>query len=542
MKRAVIVLIAGIALAVLLSSCSEPPTLVTGKVEFSFDLSGARAIGYDITRVHVKLTHENGSVKETNLTVDESNDRAYGVIEGLRIGTWNILAELYENETEVGSGSTNIVIEAGKVTNVILRITLATGAASISVIWETASSQGGEQETEPDIIWQKSLGGSGDDRAYSIQQTSDGGYIVAGYTTSNDGDVSGNHGGKDFWVVKLDSGGNIVWQKTLGGSGDDEARSIQQTSDGGYIVAGWTFSNDGDVSGKHGWADYWVVKLDENGNIEWEKTLGGSKNDFAYSIQQTSDGGYIVVGHTLSSDGDVIGHISGWDIWLVKLDKDGNILWQKIFSSTDYDYGYSVQQTTDDGYIVAGRLWPYAWVGKFDNTGKYIWGKRHFDESKHGATAYAVQQTEDGGYIVAGRALSNQTDEHGYHPSDFLVVKFDSKGNIIWKKTYGGTSYEEAYSIQQTTNGGYIVAGYTKSEDGDICMKHGGTDAWIVKLDKDGNIVWQKALGGSRNDEAYSVRQTSDGGYVVSGYTFSDDWDAVGNHGKADFWVVKLGW
>ncbi|MCD6097265.1 T9SS type A sorting domain-containing protein [bacterium] len=178
---------------------------------------------------------------------------------------------------------------------------------------------------QPTIQWQKCLGGSGYDYAYSIQQTDDGGFIVAGYSNSNDGDVSGNHGERDYWVVKLNSAGDLVWQKSLGGSSWDEAWSIQQTSDGGFIVAGYSESNDGDVSGHHGGYDYWVVKLDSAGDIVWQKCLGGSYWDYAYSIQQTFDGGYIVAGESRSNNGDVSGNHGWGDYWVVKLSPEDGI-------------------------------------------------------------------------------------------------------------------------------------------------------------------------------------------------------------------------
>ncbi len=179
-----------------------------------------------------------------------------------------------------------------------------------------------------EIEWQKCLGGSKTEIANSIQQTTDNGYIVAGTTWSKDGNVSGNHGGYDFWVVKLNSSGGIQWQKCLGGSDEDMANSIQQTTDGGYIVAGYTKSNNGDVSGKHGWSDFWIVKLNSAGQIEWQKCLGGGISDYAKSIQQTTDGGYIVAGFTESNDGDVNGWHLGFDydwpstdFWVVKLNR-----------------------------------------------------------------------------------------------------------------------------------------------------------------------------------------------------------------------------
>ena len=210
----------------------------------------------------------------------------------------------------------------------------------------------------PDIIWDKTYGGSKNDSLTSIQQTTDGGYVVAGITWSNDGDVSDGYdrGLTDFWVVKLDGSGNKVWDKTYGGSDYDYVESIQQTSDGGYIVAGYTYSNDGDVSdGNNGGSDYWIVKLDGSGNKVWDKTYGGSSYDYAESIQQTSDGGYIVAGYTSSNDGDISdGNNGGYDYWVVKLDGLGNKVWDKTYGGSYGDYAESIQQTSDGGYILAG--------------------------------------------------------------------------------------------------------------------------------------------------------------------------------------------
>ena len=204
------------------------------------------------------------------------------------------------------------------------------------------------------IEWQKSFGGDSTDYANDIQQTKDGGYIMAGSSRSIEGDVTGNHGSSDAWIVKLDSSGNLAWQKCLGGSGWDEANAIQQTTDGGYVVAGFSSSIDGDVTGNHGSADYWVVKLTANGTLTWQKSLGGSNQDVAYSIQQTTDGGYIVAGWSSSLDGEVTGNHGSDDYWIVKLDSSGNLSWQKCLGGSDDEEAYSIQQTTDGGYIVAG--------------------------------------------------------------------------------------------------------------------------------------------------------------------------------------------
>jgi len=401
------------------------------------------------------------------------------------------------------------------------------------------------------IQWQKCLGGSNGEQASSIIQTTDGGYIVAGFTASVDGDVLGNHGGLDAWVVKLDKIGNLQWQKCLGGTLADYAKSIQQTTDGGYILAGWTTSNDGDVSGNNGGEDAWVVKLDTVGNIQWQKCLGGSSADEAYSIQQTTDSGYIVAGLTHSNDGDVTGNNGGNDVWVVKLDVVGNIQWQKCLGGIADERAYCIQQTTDSGYILTG--WTSSnsgdvtgnhgggdvWVVKLDVVGNIQWQKCLGGSSEE--IAYSIQQTTDGGYILAGRSLSIDGDVFGNHGGyDAWVVKLDTVGNIQWQKCLGGSHFEQAYSIQQTMDGGYIVGSWTQSNNGDVFGNNGGYDMWLVKLDTIGNIQWQKCLGGGNMDYLGSVQQTNDGGYIVAGRTHSDDGDVSGNHGYFDFWVVKV--
>lgn len=425
----------------------------------------------------------------------------------------------------------------------------------------------------PEIEWQKNFGGSNNDIARSVQQTTDDGYIVAGLTYSNNGDVTGYHGNVDAWVIKIDATGILQWEKALGGSSNDEAYSIQQTTDGGYIIAGLTKSNNGDVSGNHGGADYWVVKLSSDGSIEWQKSLGGSDDDVAYSVQQTADGGYIVAGSSRSNDGDVSGNHGQYDIWIVKLNTVGDLEWQKALggsgdegeSSHSSVFGFnpvSIQQTTDNGYIVTGLAsstdgdvtgWheaynskgtprPDYWIVKLNQSGNIEW------EKTLGGTlsdySNSIQQTSDGGYIVAGNAISYDGDVSGSGGyggnADYWIVKLSSTGNIQWKKALGGTASDEARSIHQTAGGNYIVTGLTYSNDGDVTNFHGGNDWWVVKLNSAGVMQWQKALGGSASDNSWCVRQTSNGGYIVVGSSSSTDGDITNNIGGADFWIVKL--
>ncbi len=359
-------------------------------------------------------------------------------------------------------------------------------------------------------------------------------------------DVSGNHGGSDFWIVKLDALGSIQWQKTLGGSESEQPKSIQQTADGGYIVASSSRSNDGDVSGIQGDQDFWIVKLDAIGSIQWQRTLGGSDSDFALSIQQTADGGYIVAGHTWSYDGDVSGN-HGEDFWIVKLDASGSIQWQKTLGGSESEQPKSIQLTTDGGYIVAGGthsndgdvsgnhgggppLTPDYWIVKLDGSGTIQWKKTLGGSGDE--YAKSIQPTTDGGYIVAGYGRFNDGDVSGNHGEvDFWIVKLNGSGNIQWQKSLGGSDRDGAESIQQTTDGGYIVAGYTESNDGDVLGNHyhGQEDYWIVKLDGSGTIQWQKSFGGSENEGAESIQQTADGGYIVAGSARSNDGDILGN-------------
>jgi len=355
--------------------------------------------------------------------------------------------------------------------------------------------------------WQKTYGGSGDDRAYSIQQTTDGGYIIAGKT--------GDFYSGDVYIIKLDKDGNKMWEKTFGGSGDDGAYSIQQTTDGGYIVAGWTNS-----FGAGNW-DIYVIKLDANGNMVWEKTYGGNDYDLAYSIQQTTDGGYIVAGWTNSFGAGES------DFYIIKPDENGNKVWEKTYGGNDYDLAYSIQQTTDGGYIVAGWTNSFGagnwdiYVIKLDENGNKVWEKTYGGGGDD--LAYSIQQTTDGGYIIAGG-----TNSFGAGDCDVYVLKLDEDGNMIWEDTFGGSNDDLANSIQQTKDGGYIVAGEKKS------FGAGDRDVYIIKLDENGNMVWEKTYGGSGDDSANSIQQTKDGGYIVAGYTESF------GAGGWDVYIIKM--
>jgi len=357
--------------------------------------------------------------------------------------------------------------------------------------------------------WAGSSGGDFSDIAYSIHETIDGGFIVAGYTDSF------GAGDYDCWVLKLDANGSSVWQKTYGGSDYDAAFSIQKTSDSGFIVVGTTYSFGS------GESDCWVLKLDSTGSVVWQKAYGGNGWDGANSVQETLDGGFIVAGWT-----DSFGS-GGNACWVLKLDSTGNVVWQKAYGGSYDDSATSIQETLDGGFIVAGYTNSFGsgsydfWVLKLDSTGNVVWQKACGGTDYDSATS--IQETSNGGFIVAG-----STESFGTGSRDFWVLKLDSTGNVVWQKAYGGSAVDSATSIQETLDGGFIVAGYTQS------FGAGEEDFWVLKLDSTGNVVWQKACGGTDYDIAYSIQETSDSGFIVAGTTYSF------GAGISDYWVLKL--
>ena len=405
---------------------------------------------------------------------------------------------------------------------------------------------------QPSIQWQKSLGGLKEDFGYCIQQTTDGGYITIGMSKSSNGNVTVNNGEADYWVVKLDSTGAIEWQKSFGGTSEDYGRYIQETYDGGYIITGYAYSNDGDVIGNHGNYDYWLLKLNSTGGLIWKKCFGGTNRELGYCIQQTSDSGYVVAGRSASNDGDVTGNHGGYDFWVIKLGRNGALEWQNSLGGSDDDFAYSLQQTFDGGYIVAGSskssdgdltsnngYYDY-WIVKLDSAGSLTWQKSlgGSDEDQ----LYSIQQTTDAGYVMAGISFSNDGDVSGgnHGDGDYWVVKLDSTGTLVWQNSLGGAGLDGAFSIQQTFDGGYVVSGTSYSNNGDVSGNHGSSDFWIVKLTSFGSIDWQKSLGGIFSENDNNIQQTADSGYVVVGISSSNNGDVTGNHGSKDYWVVKL--
>ena len=352
------------------------------------------------------------------------------------------------------------------------------------------------------ITFEKWYGGMEEEEGQAVQQTTDGGYIFAASSRSYG---AGNY---DIYLIRTNEYGDTIWTRTYGGTGYDIAADVLQTNDGGFIIAGYTSSV--------GSGDIYLIRTNSSGDTLWTKTIGGPYNDHVKDMRKTSDGGFI-----LGGDIDEGGTSK---YYLVKINSLGDTLWTK-----SYYYGqvYSVQQTSGGGYILA--VYPYTdpsgiidmKLVKTDNFGNISWiktyGGSNYDMS------FAVQQTTDGGYIVAGR-----TDSFGAGASDFILLKTNSDGDSLWAKTYGGTADERAFAVHQTQDGGYILAGYTHS------FGEGSTDFYLVRTDSNGDTIWTRTHGGNHEEMLNDLELTADGGFVAIGHTYS-----FGQVANPDAYVVK---
>jgi hypothetical protein len=336
--------------------------------------------------------------------------------------------------------------------------------------------------------WIKTFGGLKSETGYSVQQTVEGGFIITGSTESY------GSGKTDVWLIKVDSYGNEQWNKTFGGSDIDLGFSVYQTTDGGYIITGYTDSYGVMI-------DLWLIKTDIDGNEQWNKTFGGKEIDTGIFVEQTSDGGYIIAGDTNSYA------IGETDVWIIKTDETGNEQWNTTIGTIYDDEAWSVNQSTDGGFIIVGETDHDIWLIKLDGNGREEWNKT-FGGLKIDR-GYSVQQTMDGGFAFAGWTKSYTTTVYG----DFWLVKTNAKGDEQWNKTYGWKKGDYGYSMQLTTDGGYIITGST-----DINGPY-DLDVWLVRTDSNGNKLWDKNLGGPYRDSGQSIQQTYDGGYIITGYT-----------------------
>jgi len=359
---------------------------------------------------------------------------------------------------------------------------------SLNKYWLTKFASSG------DLEWSKTYGGTDDDRGEHVIQTADGGFALAGYSKSNDGDVSGNNGFHDQWVLKTDATGTIQWEANFGFSGSDQLTTILQTRDGGYLTAGFldvTASGGEGNSTRHGVGEFWIHKLDTQGKTVWRKFYGGTNNDRAYDILETSDG-ILVIGASESNDFDITNAKGSYDFWALKLDNNGDLLWQQNYGGSEIDIAYTATKTTDGHFILAGD-----------------------------------SRSADGD-------LSTNKGN-----ADLFMIKIDAEGRLVWSKTLGGSSFDTARDII-TVADGFVLVGSSRSADGDLSNNQGQNDVWILKTDFNGTIVWQKTIGGSGIDFGYGIAQDSQGNYIIAGDTQSLDGDIETNKGASDGLIIKI--
>lgn len=418
---------------------------------------------------------------------------------------------------------------------------------------------GPEPEINGEIELIKTYGGSGTDEAVSVVETADGNYMVLGTTRSSDGDITDKAGSdSDFWLLKLSKTGEIIWSKTYGGSDDENAARITKTNDGGYLLTGYTTSNDGDVSENAGFQDYWVVKVDSGGSIIWEKTFGFAGSDQAFKAFQTSDGGYFITGFfDVSASGGAgndfqRGAMHGvGEFWGIKLDASGTKQWRRYFGGTNNDRSYDALETDDGGFLMTGTSesedfdktdpkgsYDY-WAVRLTANGDMLWAKSFGGDEID--NSYASIKAQDGNYIMVGDSRSSDQDVTSPKGNaDAWMVKFDDNGTKIWQKSFGGSQFDTAHSIVQRTNGDFILSGHSRSDDGDLQKNNGMNDVWVFVVDNSGNLKFQNNIGGSSLDFASESIETSDNKILVVGNSESDDLDIPSNKGSKDFLMIKI--
>jgi hypothetical protein len=356
----------------------------------------------------------------------------------------------------------------------------------------------------PDTLWTKVYGGAASELIWSVEQTSDDGYIIGASTRSF------GFGDRDFWLLRTNAQGDTLWTRTYGGDSTERLCSALQTFDGGYFMAGCTESFGS------GSSDIYVIKTDESGDTLWTRTYGDTGYDICYSALQTQDGGYILGGD-----------INYGDIYLLKIDSVGDSLWSQVVGDSGDEDAWEVQQTFDGGYVIVGFTSSYGagsydiWLVRTDSLGDTLWTKTYGGASWD--YGLSVDQTADGGYIIGGR-----TNSYGAGGSDLWLIKTNDVGDTVWTRIYGGTGADGARSVRQTSDGGYIAVGFTYS------FGAGEADVYIIKTEASGDKLWTQTFGGARTELAESVQETSDGGYIIAAGTSSF------GAGGSDLWIIKM--
>ncbi|GAA4275307.1 hypothetical protein [Aquimarina mytili] len=413
--------------------------------------------------------------------------------------------------------------------------------------------------TDDQIDWVKTFGGTNEDNALSLVEASDGGYVLAGYTQSIDGDITDKSAtDSDYWVLKLSNTGTILWSKTYGGSADDRAEKIIKTTDGGYALVGYSRSLDEDVAANAGLQDYWIVKINAEGNIQWEKSFGFSGIDRAFSLVQTQDGGYFITGFldVTASGGEGNDNRSSTqrhgvgEFWGIKLDASGEKEWRRYFGGTNNDRSYDAVQTQDGGFLMIGSSESVDfdvtnskgsydfWAVKINAEGTKLWQKSYGGSEID--VGYAIADSGDGKFLIVGDSRSADGDiTKAKGNADLWVIQIDGNGNLIWEKSIGGTEFDTGRSISKMQNGNYVIAGNSRSSNVDITQNKGQSDALSIIINSNGETQWKITNGGTQAEFGEGCIETSDKKIVIVGNSESSDFDIPNNKGSKDALIIK---
>jgi len=419
---------------------------------------------------------------------------------------------------------------------------------------------------DPSITWQNTVGGGNWDNLWALAETQDGGFVGGGWSASNiSGDKTENsNGGADFWVIKLDAEGNLLWQNTIGGAGDDFLYSLFETDNGDFILGGKSNSDSsGDkTEDSNGSFDYWIVRIDSEGNVLSDLTIGGADHDHLWHIGEGHNGNYILGGYSRSDiSGDKTENSrGGFDYWIMELTSAGTIVWQKTLGGSLFDELKQIVPTNDGGYLMGGdsesgvsgdkiedsRGGLDHWIIKTDGTGNIEWQRTlgGNDDDDFGA----LIQTSEGDFLVGGYSVSNASGEKSEDSrgvDDYWILKLSPSGDLLWDRTYGGDQIDRLFTMAETSIGTYLLGGYAASGiSGDKTEAgNGGPDYWLIELDESGSLLRQNGIGGFIADIMTDMSTTSDGGLILGGYSYSDisGDKSEDSNGFWDFWMVKLG-
>jgi hypothetical protein len=533
--------LAFLATVLFLASCKKSPTDTPTPGEQTFHLN--------VSQLNIQAPSAAGSA--TTINIDANAQWTVAIPSGV---DW-----VEVNKT---SGTGNDAIQV-KVSKENITTAKRTATITVSLVNGKAPSReiSVEQDflslTTLTVDWKKIYGGNGNDYSYSIIKATDGGYLLSGRTTSNNGDITSTKGGIDMWVAKLDAAGAITWQKSYGGSSDEYSVAAATTPDGGYVLTGYTLSNNtGDVGANHGSTDFWVIKISSTGTLLWQKSLGGNGDDRPNAVTVTTEGKIAVAGFTNSNNGDVTGNHGGQDAWVALLDNaTGNLLSKKALGGSGDEGVKALAPAPDGGLYVGGNTSSNNsgdvgaskgntdfWVLQLDKNLSIVWKNNFGGTNNEDLNALAVGPNNS--LVAAGSTKSNNSGDVGAATGseDMWIIKINATtGGLLSQKVLGGNAVDVAKGILVRPNGTIAVAGYTYSNNnGDVEANHGSGEFWIVGLAANGNLAYKKTVGGDNEDLAFSIAEGSQG-FAVAGYTLSKDTGDVGTtRGNSDIWVVKL--